>query len=337
MSTTGRRAIATTMLAMVGGGCGGPGTPPVTGPATGEVGNRSEVATGDGTSIAAAPVGTGDVVGTAHPLVVESAAPDGNWIAICQAREDTDGDGAIAVHVGMHGDTWGDRMRPYLVRGSGDGEPIDEVIAATPDGRWLAAIRDGKLAVLDARAGTWTVLTSADLRDDGVPTARHRAAAVSGELLTYFRDDEHLIIRELPTGTERVVEVKSARLWRAEPRLAGDVALLYAITKDTDGDGKLTWPTLQTSLSRRVCRGPIMSYSTGGWQGDTPEELWVDLATGAISTVSPPTKDVPREEIELGTVDGRPVLAIDARGRKLPAPKDSGRGEIASGPLRWEK
>ena len=59
--------------------------------------------------------------------------------------------------------------------------------------------------------------------------------------------------------------------------------------------------------------------------------------TGAISTVSPPTKDVPPEEIELGTVDGRPVLAIDARGRKLPAPKDSGRGEIASGPLRWEK
>ena len=331
MSTRRWWMIATTMVAACGGGAR-----PVAGPSTStstEVGNRG----GGAAEIPAVPAGTGDVVGTAHPLVIEAVAPDGSWIAICQAREDSDGDGAIAVHVGMHGDTYGDEMRPYLVRGSGDGEPIDEAIASTPDGRWLAALRDGKLAVFDARAGTWTVLPGADVRDDGMATARHRAAAVVGDRLTYFRDDEHLIIRDLITGVERVVEVKGARLWRSEPRVAGDHTLLYAVTRDTDGDGALTWPTLRTSLSRRSCRGPIMSYSTGGWSGDEPDSLWVDLATGAVSKTAPTTPDATPPDVVLGTVGDRPVLAIDGQGRKLVSPEEIEGRDVASGPLRWTK
>jgi hypothetical protein len=276
------------------------------------------------------------VIGTAHPLVVEALARDGGWIVICQAREDTDADGEIAVHVGMHGDTWGDELRPYLVRGSGDGEPIERLIGSTRDDRWLVALRGGALALFDTAAGTWTALAGADLRDDGVALGPHRAAAMAGARMTYFRDDETIVVRTLATGAERVVKVAGARVWRVEPEASGDLALVYAIRKDTDGDGTLTWPTLQTSLSSRGCRGPVMSYSTGGWSGDTPDELWLDLATGAITPARPASAPAPvaAEEIDLGTYHGRTVLAVDRAGRRLVAPDDRETG-MPQGPLRW--
>jgi hypothetical protein len=35
-------------------------------------------------------------------------------------------------------------------------------------------------------------------------------------------------------------------------------------------------------MSRRGCRGPVTSYSTGGLRGDRPSELWLDLASGTF-------------------------------------------------------
>lgn len=287
---------------------------------------------------APAPAPTGDTVGTAHPIVIEGGPRNGAWIAICQARADTDGDGEIAVHTGYHGDTYGDAFRPYLVRGAGEGEPIDSLVGWTKDGRWVVAMRAGKLALLDTQAWRWTELTGADLRDDGVPLGPHRAASVAreGGRMTYFRDDETIVVRELATGAERIVKVAGAKLWRVEVEPAGELARVYALRKDTDGDGKLTWPSVRTSLSDRDCRGPIMSYSTGGWSGDEPEDLWLTLATGAIASTRPggPPPEDDREEPSLGEVDGRPVLAVDGRGRKLLGPDEDGR-ELPVGPLRW--
>jgi hypothetical protein len=287
----------------------------------------------------ASPRPSGDTVGTAHPLVLEAAARDGAWIAICQARADTDGDGAIAVHAGMHGDTWGDRLVPYLVRGVGEGEAIDSLVGYTQDGRWVIALRAGMLALLDVQAWRWTELPGADVRDDGVPLGPHRAASVAGRgaRMTYLRDDETIVIRELATDGERVVKVAGARVWRVEVEPTGELALVYALRNDTDGDGTLTWPSVRTSLSDRDCRGPIMSYSTGGWGGDRPDELWLELATGALTSArpGPPAAEEP-DLPPLGEVDGRAVIAVDGAGRKLLAPSDEGR-DIPSGPLTWTR
>lgn len=290
-----------------------------------------------GTPPAHAPVPAGAIVGTAHPLVVEAVARDGSWIAICQARTDTDGDGKIEINVGHHGDVWGDTLTPFVVRHAGDGEPIDLVVDYQRD-RWLVALRHGKLAIFDARGGSWQELAGADVRDDGVPLGPHRAASVAraGERMVYFRDDQTLIVRELATGTEKVVTVPGAKLWRVEVEPLGHWAVVLAIRKDTDGDGKLSWPSVRTSLSGRGCRGPIMSYSTGGWAGDKPDELWLDLAAGAITAKRGGEPKEPLEDKALGTVDGRRVLAVDADGRKLLAPVHTGRG-IPSGPLEWVK
>lgn len=285
----------------------------------------------------ATPLPLGAVVGTAHPLVVEAAARDGSWIAICQARTDSNGDGTIELNVGYHGDVFGDTLTPFVVRHSGEGEPIDLLVGVQRD-RWLVALRQGKLAIFDARSGTWQEILGADLRDDGVPLGPHRAASVShaAERMVYFRDDQTLVVRDLATGMEKVTTVAGAKLWRIEVEPLGHWALVYAIRKDTDGDGKLSWPTVRTSLSARGCRGPISSYSTGGWAGDKPDELWLELATGKVGPKRGSEPKEPTGDPPLGAVNGRRVLAVDAQGQQLLEPVAPGRG-IPVGPLEWVK
>ncbi len=306
--------------------CGAPPAQKSAGPPATPISNVVEAGT---------PIPSGAVAGTAHPLVVEAVARNGSWIAICQARADSDRDGKIEINVGMHGDVWGDTLTPFIVRHDGEGEAIELVVDYQRD-RWLVALRQGKLAIFDARSGLWDELARADLRDDGVPLGPHRAASVAGagERMVYFKDDQTMIVRELATGTEKAVSVPGAKLWRVEVEPLGHWALVLAIRKDTDGDGKLAWPSVQTSLSARGCRGPIMSYSTGGWDGDKPDELWLDLAAGTIHPKRGTEPKEPPAEPALGTISGRQVLAVDAAGRKLLAPADKGR-DIPNGPLEW--
>lgn len=277
----------------------------------------------------------GTTVGTAHAIVVEAAAFDGAWIAICQARVDTDGDGAIEVKLGMHGDTWGDALTPFVVRRSGPGEPIDTLVTFSDDRRWLAVLRRGRLALLDGPAGAWTELAGADVRDDGVPLGAHRAASLGNRRMTYFRDDHTLVIRELASGRERAVAVPGL-LWRVEVQPGDEWAMVYSITRDTDGDGKLAWPSLRTSLSARGCRGPITSYSTGGWSGDEPTEQWLELGTGALTTTAPTGLPPRPEPPESKALLGRPVIATDGDGRQLLGPTES-YDRIPIGPLEWRK
>lgn len=235
-------------------------------------------------SVAAAATATAGVIGTAHPIVLEAVAADGAWVTVCQARRDTNNDGQVYVHSGHHGDTFGDDFVPYLVRGGGDGEELESFIGATRDGRWLVAKRKRQLALLDVRTWTWTDLLGADLRDDHVPLGPHRNAslAASGDRMTYLRGDDTIVIRDLASGAERTVAVPGALVWRVEVDAGGAWARVYVVRKDSDGDGKLSWPQLQSSLSDRDCRGPIMSYSTGGWAGDAFETLWLDLSRGTL-------------------------------------------------------
>jgi hypothetical protein len=228
-------------------------------------------------------------VGTAHPTTVEDTAPDGSWVVLCQARRDTDGDGRIEINLGYHGDTYGDALRPYLIVGSGEGEAMDAWVGSDPTGRWVAMIQGGKLVLVDTRSGARTDLSArgASAKDDANPFGPHRAASFdrTGERMVYIKDAgggrETVVVRSLATGDEVEIDPGPGLLWRAD--LAGDGrwVRLYMVARDTDGDGKLTLPVVMTSLSDRACRGPIMSYSTQGMQGDAPEERLVPAAGGA--------------------------------------------------------
>ena len=85
---------------------------------------------------------------------------------MCQARQDTDRNGKISVGYGMHGDTFGDRLDPFLVFGSGTGSLIDSFVA----------------------------------RDDGNPFGGARGASIAadGTRMIYFRhgrDGDRIVIR----------------------------------------------------------------------------------------------------------------------------------------------
>lgn len=222
------------------------------------------------------PPATGEI-GTAGPLTVEDVAADGSWVLLCQARVDTDRDGVLAVDVGLHGDTYGDALRPYLVTGSGPGVAADDVVATDPVGGHLVLVRDKRLVLLHPARGTTVDLTArgAEASDDGSPLLPHRAASFDGKgrRLLYLRgrgDRSIAIVRDLATGAEIEIDPGPGLLWRASLDPSGEWALFHVIARDTNGDGRLTPPQRRTSLAGRLCRGPISSYSTFGMGGDRP-------------------------------------------------------------------
>ncbi|MEJ7603204.1 MAG: hypothetical protein WKG01_35280 [Kofleriaceae bacterium] len=259
-----------------GGGCGGAAQPTtVTAPVTSVATSQPQPPTA---RPAPAPSGTlaigrGDF-GTAHPTIVRRSDPGERWMSLCQARADTDGDGAIAVHTGHHGEMFGDTMAQYLVLGGGEGTPIDSLVSVSADSRWLAIVRGENLELVDTTTGALFALADADLESDHRPGAPHRAAMFAGNRLLFIRhraQTDALVIHDPATHQEREIEITD-RLWRIAS--ADGLAHIFTVAQ---GGG---FPQLRTSLAAGECLGPPMSYSTGGQQGATPTERWIDLDQG---------------------------------------------------------
>jgi hypothetical protein len=216
-------------------------------------------------------------IGTPHPVLVEELAVDGSWLVICQARADTNGDGKIEVGVGFHGDMFGDKMSPYLVLGGGPGVAIDSYVTSV-DG-WVAIVRDGKLEVVDAASHKRVALPGADVRDDNIPFAGSRVAALGGGRMIYFRGDR-VILRELASGREHELTVDGTP-WRAEIDTHGTWARIAVIPKGQP------WPALNTTLAPRGCRGRALAYSTTGDLEGKSTVRWLDVAHAAFVAIGP--------------------------------------------------
>lgn len=220
------------------------------------------------------PIGTG-ASGTAHPAVLRAFDRNERWMALCQARKDTDGDGKIEVQSGHHGGLFGDAMQLYLILGGGEGTPIDALPGSSKDGRHLAAVRDGKLWLIDGQTGEQRELAGADVESDGRPGAPHRAAVFSGTKLLYIRHTDtgdKLVVHDPATHTEKEFAIAD-RIWR----LVGETDGLAQVVTVPQGQG---FPKLMTSLDAGECLGPPMSYSTGGQMGPKPTFQWYALDTG---------------------------------------------------------
>lgn len=226
------------------------------------------------------PVGTGDF-GSAGPTYIRGADEGERWMALCQARTDTDGDGKIEIRVGHHGELFGDGMELFLVLGGGMGTPIEALASRSADGRWLAVVRGGKVELVDAETGDFFELRGADAQSDGRPGAPHRAAMFAKDRLLYIRrtggtggtgGDDVLVVHDPATHAERELPVPG-RLWRIDYN-PDRLAHLYVIPRGQP------FPALQTTLGGGECIGPAMSYSTYGNRGPKPTEHWIDLASG---------------------------------------------------------
>ncbi len=246
-------------------------------------------------------------LGTAHPLFVQRAAPDGRWVAACQARADTDGDGQVMVHTGHHGELFGDRVELFLMSAEEpEGERIDALVASDPSGRFVAFVRDGRLVLRDTDEGRDVDLSESARADDN-PTMPHRGAEfdAGGTRLSYLRmvgGTERLIVRELATGAERTVDTGPGRLWRAS--FLGDGSWVFAavVPADTNGNGRLDLPAQQTTLAGGACRGAPASYSTYGYRGDDFERRFLRLSDGR------------REGREVVAFDGDALVVRDSSG-----------------------
>lgn len=250
-------------------------------------------------------------IGTAAPTVFEMAGSDGSWVALCQGRRDTNGDGHVGVDVGRRGKLSGDRMQSYLVLGDGKGEAIDELAAYDPTGRWLVVMQHGRLVLLDSRSDKRLDLSAlgADARDDALPYRQHRALSfdAGGTRLLYVRQSAgktHVVVRDLVSGAETTIDPGPGRLWRARLSPDGSKVVLRMIVDDTNKNGKLEWPVPARKTNPWRCHGPIPTYPSWLSRGDEPTVKVAPSSGGSAKVV--PGFAVPF---------GRSLLVRDADGR----------------------
>jgi hypothetical protein len=221
-------------------------------------------------------------IGTPHPFVFRGADSHGRWVALCQARRDSDGDGTVQVRFGHHGDPIGDRLDVFLVTGDGDGEPVDELVAASESGHHVVVEREGRLELRDFARGTRTTLRQRERRPRH-PLGASQAASFdgAGAQLLYARGDGTLALRRLSDGRERTIDPGKGHLWRATLDAGGEHVVAQVVVRDTDGDGAVELPAPRTTLSSDSCRGPALSWGFYGSDGDQPVVRVTELASGA--------------------------------------------------------
>jgi hypothetical protein len=141
----------------------------------------------------------------ASPILVEAAAPDASWTVVCEAREDTDGDGALNVRIGPRGELSGDRLQRYLNLPSGESVAIDELVASSADGHSLVVKRAGHYELWNDLTGERRPLPGVESAGDGeLPTPS--VAAFTDTSLFYLRKSaaqKELVELTLATNAER--------------------------------------------------------------------------------------------------------------------------------------
>ncbi|HTM21738.1 MAG TPA: hypothetical protein VL172_14550, partial [Kofleriaceae bacterium] len=163
-------------------------------------------------------------IGTTGPITLLASTPDGHAAVVCQARVDSNRDGKIEVKAGMHGERFGDEMRPYLVIGDGPGLPLDAFHAIDPLGGRLVATRGDQLQLIDLSTGAAIVLGKPPARPEAhSPFTGGRVAAfdLDGKHMLYLRRSTRrdgqpdLVLRDQASGAETLVDWGRGRLWRA--------------------------------------------------------------------------------------------------------------------------
>lgn len=205
-------------------------------------------------------------------------APDGRWLAYCQATTDTNGDGALDMATDPRGAPTGDLPDVYLSLGDG-AEPIDELLGFDASGRWLVIRAGDRAWLVDSLTRQRTDLSplAPDLRSDELYELAHRSFSFDarGKLLLVlshlgkYSYEAHLL--ELPGPTEAPPDVAQARkvpiprgeTWRVELAPDGSWLVLHTLLKESGKAANLQWPAPPRDAPLRRCRGAFAR--AGAW------------------------------------------------------------------------
>ena len=220
------------------------------------------------------PSGRNAAIGTAGPTLLLGAAGDGSWVAICQARADSNHDGKIEFDMDLHGEVFGDALTAYLVLGSGPGKPIDRFLGNDPSGRWIAYAREQRRWLLDTKTGNEVAL-DVPVRDAGArgpkssardpaPRPPPRFDSLGANLLYMTGDGSHprAVLRRLSDGYESDLDSGPGILWTATFTRDSKYVVMQVVEHDTDGDRVLRAPVSYTDRSSGPCGTAAVSMST---------------------------------------------------------------------------
>ena len=203
-------------------------------------------------------------LGTADPIELIASARNGRWVVACQAR--------------------GGPMRPYVIRGEGAGQPIDGFVTSSPDDRWIAVLRDGKLVLIDDADGTEHIVPEADILDPGVAP---RFGGDSRHLL-YFRivDGARIpVIRDLSAQRDRLIALPraSVRHVRWKPGVAW---ARLELERPPLINTRRSWPEGAEQVRSTTCEDRAISPPPPprGWIAPA----WLNLDTGELRTKRSP-------------------------------------------------
>lgn len=218
---------------------------------------------------------------------------------------------------GLHGDV---SVQPELTvfdRFSGEQHDLTEIIDIDTSRRWLLAISQDQLWLIDAENGKWESLAGADMESDGnacLPP-RHGSFSAKGNKLAWIVDSGgSATVRELSTGREWSVSARG-RLWRAWPDDEGDGITLGELDSSAQG-----FPRQDTSCACRWCGRFAKSYGFYGWSG--PSWTFEHLADdGTRSEGGPPNGE--------GSWHGKAESGCELRAAFV-------EGNLEKGPWHWD-
>lgn len=235
---------------------------------------------------AAAPA-SAPLIGTAHPYALLETDPEGRYVVLCQARDDTNGDGEVRSFRGMANELGGDALVPYLIE-RGTGRAIEALLARSASGRYLALVEQARVVLLDSETHV-----ALPLRDALVPGA-DPARIEGSSSLAFAADERRMIYLGRRDGRiAAVVHDLSSHREQILPAVPDD---LSGVTLSPDSSWAMLrtlsaqqLPGLNLLRSRRDEDGPCRRPSGFDWRDavDSASSRWlVPIVGGAPRTAT---------------------------------------------------
>jgi len=288
-------------------------------------------------------------LGTDGPLVVHAAAPDGSWVAYCQARNDTDRDGKVSVSFSPTGDLIGDSLERYFAFGEIE-RAHSELLGSDPSGRWVILSENGKTELVDLKTTVEVNLEAlgADVVSSSAVYLPHRSLMFHPTLpfFAYVRSTPaglSAVLRNLETNAELAVELGAGALARLEFSAAGDALVAQMLPLDLNKKGRLELP-IPLKRAQSTCQAFAPTPKFPAWV-EAPDRSVARVSSLSFEPVlaATPFTEVPGLIAPLGggwlvRDTDKSLWLVQEKQRQLVAPArcagvmwhvDSGRGAVA--------